>query len=212
MRRRDFVRSGLISVASAMPLAAQQSNSISPSPDSSASAQGSNENPAGRQTSSPELHHAPFRQTVDLGYLPVEGETRIENGLWGECPPNRQFVKGGKAIIADIKGPGVITNIHFALGAVALSINRDTILRIFWDGETTPSVECPLPDFFCDPNGAIERVESVLVNKLRGWNAYFAMPFAKSARVELTYDNPRYASATIEPGHWGAVPAYRSVT
>lgn len=212
MRRRDFVRSGLISVASAMPLAAQQSTSKDPSSDSSASAQGSNKNPVHQQTPARELHHAPFRQAVDLGYLPVEGETRMENGLWDECPPDRQFVKGGKAVIADIEGPGVITNIHFALGAVALSINRDTILRIYWDGETTPSVECPLPDFFCDPNGAIERVETVLVNKLRGWNAYFAMPFAKSARVELTYDNPRYSSATIAPGHWGGVPAYSYVT
>ncbi len=136
----------------------------------------------------------------------------MENGLWEECPKDRQFAKGGRAVIADIKGPGVITMIHFALGAVALSINRDTLIRIYWDGEETPSVECPLPDFFCDPNGAIERVDSVVVNKLRGWNAYFPMPFAKSARVELIYDNPRYANATISPGHWGGVPAYSYVT
>jgi hypothetical protein len=151
----------------------------------------------------------PFRQqAIDWGYVPYDGETKMENGLWGECPKERQFAKGGEAVIADIKGPGVITMIHFALGGVALSTNRDTIIRIYWDGEETPSVECPLPDFFCDPNGAIERVDSVLVNKLRGWNAYFPMPFAKSARVELTYDNPRYASANPSPG---AVPAYSYV-
>lgn len=149
---------------------------------------------------------------LDMGYLPIDGETRMENGLWGECPKDRQFTRGGTAVIADLQGPGVITNIHFALGAVALSIKRNTIIRIYWDGEKTPSVECPLPDFFCDPDGAIERVDSVLVNKLRGWNAYFAMPFAKSARIELVYDNPRYVNASIGGGHWGEVPAYSYVT
>jgi len=187
MKRRDFVKSGIISVVSAMPVAMP------------ILAQRSKEAPT---------HQRP----IDLGYLPVEGETRMENGLWDECPRERQFTKGGKAVIADIQGPGVITMIHFALGAVALSINRDTILRIYWDGEKTPSVECPLPDFFCDPNGAIERVDSALVNKLRGWNAHFQMPFAKSARIELIYDNPRYANATFSPGHWGGVPAYSCVT
>ena len=144
--------------------------------------------------------------------FPSRVETRMENGLWGECPKDRQFTRGGKAVIADLQGPGVITNIHFALGAVALSIKRNTLIRIYWDGEKTPSVECPLPDFFCDPDGAIERVDSVLVNKLRGWNAYFAMPFAKSARIELVYDNPRYVNASIGGGHWGEVPAYSYVT
>lgn len=149
---------------------------------------------------------------IDLGYRPMDGETHIENGLWTEDAKDRVFGGDGRVVIADIKGPGVITNIHFALGAVALSLNRDTILRIYWDGEQTPSVEAPLVDFFCDPDGAIDRVDSLLVNKLRGWNAYFAMPFAKSARVELVYDNPRYAHANIAPGHWGGVPAYSYVT
>ena len=180
MKRRDFVKSSLISVAAAaVPLRSQ---------------------------------YGLAQQSADLGYLPVEGETGMENGLWEECPKNRQFAKGGRAVIAEIEGPGVITMIHFALAAVALSINRDTILRIYWDGEQTPSVESPLPDFFCDANGDIERLDGILVNKLRGWNAYFQMPFAKSARVELVYDNPRYSGATFAPGHWGGVPAYSTVT
>lgn len=213
MRRRDFVKSGIISVASAVPLAAPRTSAMELPPVPKTSTERSEEIALRPQAAVPGLHEIPFRQqTVDLGYLPVQGETRMENGLWEECPKERQFTKGGKAIIAEIEGPGVITTIHFALGAVALSINRDTILRIYWDGEKSPSVECPLPDFFCDPDGAIERIDSALVNKLRGWNAYFAMPFEKSARVELVYDNPRYAGATFTPGHWGGVPAYSYVT
>lgn len=61
-------------------------------------------------------------------------------------------------------------------------------------------------DFFCDPNGALERVDSALVNKKRGWNCYFPMPFAKSARVEIAMDNPRYPN-----GSWSSNPCYSYV-
>ena len=59
---------------------------------------------------------------IDLGYRPMDGETHIENGLWTEDAKDRVFGGDGRVVIADIKGPGVITNIHFALGAVALSL------------------------------------------------------------------------------------------
>jgi hypothetical protein len=44
------------------------------------------------------------------------------------------------------KGPGVINHIWMTLGGAAE--NRSAILRIYWDGEATPSVETPAGDFF----------------------------------------------------------------
>ena len=79
--------------------------------------------------------------------------------------------------------------IHFAL-PMAMKLNRDVLLQMYWDGEKEPSVDCPLVDFFCDPAGTRDEVNTALVNKRRGWNAYFPMPFRKSARVELVYDGP----------------------
>ena len=78
---------------------------------------------------------------------------------------------------------------------------------MYWDGETSPSVDCPFVDFFCDAAGVRDEVNSVLVNKRRGWNAYFPMPFRKSARVELVYDGP------LPPGPqlWHDMPAYSYV-
>ena len=143
---------------------------------------------------------------IDSLYRLQDGETRQVNALWGENPKEMQFGEGKtKVVIADVKGPGIITMIHFALPQ-AMRLNRDTILRIYWDGERIPSVESPLVDFFCDPNGQLERVETVLTNKKRGWNCYFPMPFAKSARVELEMDNPRYPK-----GSWSANPCYSYV-
>ncbi len=135
-----------------------------------------------------------------------DGQTKQVNALWGENPIERQFGNGRtKVVIADLKGPGVITMIHFALPA-AMKLNRDCIFRIYWDGEKSPSVQSPLVDFFCDPNGALERVDSALVNKKRGWNCYFPMPFAKSVRVELEMDSQRYPG-----GSWSANPCYSYV-
>jgi hypothetical protein len=134
------------------------------------------------------------------------GETKQSNALWPENAKELQFGDGrSKVVIADLKGPGIITMIHFAMPE-AMRLNRDTVMRIYWDGEKTPSVQAPLVDFFCDPNGVMERVDSALVNKKRGWNCYFPMPFAKSARVEVEMDNPRYPN-----GMWRLNPCYAYV-
>lgn len=92
-------------------------------------------------------------------------------------------------MVAQIDGPATITMIHFAMPGT-LKLNRDVLLKIYWDGEKEPSVDCPLVDFFCDAAGRRDDLSTALVNKRRGWNAYFPMPFRKSARVELLYDGP----------------------
>jgi hypothetical protein len=88
-----------------------------------------------------------------------------------------------------------------------LKLNRDVLLKAYWDGETTPSIDCPLVDFFCDPAGLRDEVNTSLVNKRRGFNAYFPMPFRTSARIELVYDGP------MAPGEelWKAMPCYSYV-
>jgi hypothetical protein len=52
-----------------------------------------------------------------------------------------------------------------------------------------------------------EEVNNALVNKRRGFNAYFPMPFRKWARIELVYDGP------VGPGDelWRLMPCYSYV-
>jgi len=143
---------------------------------------------------------------LDSLYRLLDGETKMVNALWGENPKEMQFGEGrSRVVIADLKGPGVITMIHFALPQ-AMRLNRDTILRIYWDDERQPSVEAPLVDFFCDPNGTLERVDTAVINKKRGWNCYLPMPFARSAWVEVSTDNARYPN-----GSWMMNPCYSYV-
>ena len=141
----------------------------------------------------------------DLARL-TPGRTRAENALWIENPLSARFNSSKRVVVAELKGPAVITMIHFAMPAT-LKLNRDLLLRMYWDGETSPSVEAPLVDFFCDPAGLREQVNTALVNKRRGFNAYFPMPFRRSGKIELLYDGP------VPPGEelWKIMPCYSYV-
>ena len=140
------------------------------------------------------------------------GRTKAANALWIETPLTVQFKTSKRVVVADLKGPAVITMMHFAypqseVSAAHERLNRDLLLRIYWDSEATPSVDCPLVDFFCDPAGLRDEVNTALVNVRRGFNAYCPMPFRKSGRVELVYDGP------LAPGQelWRHMPCYSYV-
>ena len=140
------------------------------------------------------------------------GRTKAENALWIETPLTAQFKTSKRVVVADLKGPAVITMVHFAYGQSQVStpskrLNRDLLLRIYWDGEASPSVDCPLVDFFCDPAGTRDEVNTALVNVRRGFNAYFPMPFRKSAKVELVYDGPLGSGDEL----WQLMPCYSYV-
>jgi hypothetical protein len=85
---------------------------------------------------------------------------------------------------AEISGQGAIQQIWLTLHPKAW---RSTILRIYWDGEETPSVETPVGDFFCSGWNTRCNIRSlaVAVNPAGGFNSYWEMPFRQSARITL---------------------------
>ncbi len=91
--------------------------------------------------------------------------------------------------IAEIEGPGAIQHIWLT---VHNRHWRQLVLRIYWDGEETPSVETPIGDFFC--SGWCERVNiaslPIAVNPAGGFNSYWEMPFRKSARITVENLSP----------------------
>jgi len=90
--------------------------------------------------------------------------------------------------LADIQGPGIIQHIWITTDE---KIYRDAVLRFYWDGEESPSIETPLGDFFCNGHGLRYPVNSLMVtvNPSGGFNSYWPMPFRKSARI--TIENQR---------------------
>lgn len=148
---------------------------------------------------------SPAGDILDLARLD-SGQTFAQNALWIENALSARFNTSKNVVVVDVTGPAVITMIHFAMPQT-LQINRDVLLKMYWDGETAPSVDVPLVDFFCDPAGLRSEITTAMVNKQRGYNAYFSMPFRKSAKIELVYDG------TVEPGEelWKIMPCYSYV-
>jgi len=105
-------------------------------------------------------------------------------GLGWKNSPAIMIQPGETAVLADVAGPGALQQIWMTL---ARGRWRHSILRIHWDEQTQPSVECPIGDFFANGWETFAQVSSlpVCVNPGRGFNCYWEMPFRKSARVTL---------------------------
>jgi hypothetical protein len=85
--------------------------------------------------------------------------------------------------VAEIDGPGAVQHIWMT----PTGNWRYSILRFYWDDETTPSIEVPVGDFFCQGWGKFAPVTSLAVaaNPGSGLNCYWPMPFRKKCRVTL---------------------------
>lgn len=101
----------------------------------------------------------------------------------------RPIAPGATVVIADLVGPGVITHIWNTVAARDVGYSRLLRLRIYWDGEAEPSVDCPLGDFFAVGHGKDAPVASLPVQVSsagRARNCYWPMPFRRSARLTVT--------------------------
>ncbi|MDR3628340.1 MAG: DUF2961 domain-containing protein [Ignavibacteriaceae bacterium] len=85
--------------------------------------------------------------------------------------------------LAEITGPGSVQHIWMTpTGNWRLSI-----LRIYWDDEENPSVECPVGDFFAMGWGQYSPLQSlaVTVNPGSAFNCYWPMPFHKKCKITM---------------------------
>jgi hypothetical protein len=65
-------------------------------------------------------------------------------------------------------------------------IQRQLIVRCYWDGESSPSVEVPVADFFGMGFGEWHHFQSPPLNMTSGgYNCYWPMPFGRSARITV---------------------------
>ena len=118
-------------------------------------------------------------------YVPQVGKSS------GVTELHKTLFSGKKLLIGDIPGPGVIGHIyishmnHSEEGLVLVS--RGVIIRCFWDGETYPSVEVPLNDFFGVGFGKERRLNSAVWQRDGSYSLHtcFPMPFKKRAVIEL---------------------------
>ncbi len=101
---------------------------------------------------------------------------------------NNDFIAipaGKTARLAEITGPGVITNIWVTISSPDKYMLRRILLRMYWDGETNPSVEVPIGDFFGTGFQYKQYITPYVGMSSGGYYCYFPMPFNKSARIEV---------------------------
>ncbi len=144
------------------------------------------------QESTPDFLNEAENPTGEKGggarQAPTKNDAGSQLGTGWKCRPCITLIPSSTRVLADIKGPGMIQHIWITCDPKAY---RDTVLRFFWDGEKTPSIETPLGDFFCNGHGLRYKVNSLMmaVNPNGGFNSYWPMPFARQARI--TIENQR---------------------
>ncbi len=106
----------------------------------------------------------------------------------------RPIAPGGTLTLAELEGPGRITHIWFTIAHDARFYSRLLTLRMYWDGEEHPSVECPIGDFFGIGHGVDKSFISIPIrvsSEGRARNCYWPMPFRKSARITVTNESDK---------------------
>ncbi len=103
--------------------------------------------------------------------------------------PYVQIKSGQTFTMAEIEGPGAIQHIWMT----PTGNWRFSILRIYWDDETEPSVECPVGDFFGMGWNEYAPLTSlpVCVNPGSAFNCYWSMPFRKKCRITMENINDK---------------------
>jgi hypothetical protein len=98
---------------------------------------------------------------------------------------------GQSFTFAEIEGPGAIRHIWLTVARRHPQMLRNLILRCYWNGQSQPSIEAPLGDFFGISHGATSHFESAYLTNVdgRSFNSYFLMPFASAARLNLANES-----------------------
>lgn len=133
----------------------------------------------------PGRYNSPF----ELPNLPFDIEGRmVQTSSYDTTGGNNDRINlapGDTAVIFKTDDPGVILRIWVTIDSRDPYFLRRIKLRMFWDGEVSPSVEVPVGDFF--GNGFEYTHFSSLYTGMTsgGYVCYFPMPFDKGARIEV---------------------------
>lgn len=106
-----------------------------------------------------------------------------ELGQKWKVSPSVRIPPGQVFTLAEIQGPGALQHIWMT----PTGVWRFSILRFYWDGEPSPSIEVPAGDFFGAGWGKYAQISSlaVAVNPGSAFNSYWVMPFRKSCKITM---------------------------
>jgi len=128
----------------------------------------------------------------ELARLRSGSNKRISS--WDRTGGNRDYLtieKGETRAIAEISAPACIRHIWVTINCEDPLYLRKILLRAYWDGEETPSIDAPIGDFFGVGHAAVTSYQCAPFNMSQNpgapraaMNCFFPMPFAQ-ARIEV---------------------------
>jgi hypothetical protein len=112
------------------------------------------------------------------------------NDRAASTPPvvrNVSLKPGDRVVLFNSKRPGTITGFELLSSESLQPVAKDIDLKITWDSDPVPAVNCPLADYFGYAFGR-PSMRSLLIGG-DGYRhySYFPMPFDQSATIELVY-------------------------
>jgi hypothetical protein len=115
---------------------------------------------------------------------------------------------GETRVLAEMPGPGCVRHLWMTTSENDSNLRR-LVLRLYWDGEETPSVQCPLGDFFGLGHAKATYFTSLPLQAFYlGLNCWFPMPFASGAKITVTNDSPQdsFLYFYVDYQEWDEMP------
>jgi hypothetical protein len=109
----------------------------------------------------------------------------------------RTIAAGETLTLLDEAGPGLITHVWVTIASDDPNHLKALVLRMYWDGDASPSVEAPIGDFFGLGLGDYHLYQSLAlsVGADKALNSFFPMPFQKHARITVTNEGTQRTDA-----------------
>jgi hypothetical protein len=107
---------------------------------------------------------------------------------------SKRPIPGETTVLADLKGPGVISHVWLTVAGNEYAWPRLLRLRVYYDDSPIPSVDAPVGDFFGVGHGLERPLNSMVIRNSssgRSRNSYWPMPYKKSIRITITNEGRR---------------------
>jgi len=123
------------------------------------------------------------------------GQAASKLGAGRKGAPARDIQPGETVQLCDIQGAGTIRHIWMTTSGDP-AVQRECVIRAWWDGQEHPSLECPIGDLFGFAHGKIMSYQSAVhsCGPTGGRNIWLPMPFAKRARFTFTNEGKKPVS------------------
>jgi hypothetical protein len=153
----------------------------------------------------------------------ARGGRRRRSSSWDRTGKNADRARvepGATAAIAEISGAGCVRHIWITISDQELDYLRRLVLRAYWDGESTPSVESPIGDFFGVGHARVSNYWCLPLSMVTGgrpqsenraaMNCFFPMPFGSGARLTVENQGREVVRALyyyVDYEEYGKLPA-----